>query len=56
MNLAKLGAEKDVKGVVHVGEKGTKQFFKQRKSERNYQGLENWQKNVQKKQVFTIRN
>ena len=31
VNLAKLGAQQDVRGVVHVGEKGTKQFFKQRK-------------------------
>lgn len=28
VNLAKRGAQQDVRGVVHVGEKGTKQFFR----------------------------
>ena len=31
MNLAKVGAEKDMRGIVFVGAKGTRQFFQQRK-------------------------
>jgi hypothetical protein len=31
LNLARIGAQHDVEGIVHVGEKGTKHFFKQRK-------------------------
>jgi hypothetical protein len=29
--LAKIGAEQDVSGLVHVGAKGTRKFFQQRK-------------------------
>lgn len=31
LNLARIGAQRDVKGLAHVGEKGTKAFFQQRK-------------------------
>ena len=31
LNLAKLGARDDVSGIKHVGERGTKAFFSQRK-------------------------
>jgi hypothetical protein len=31
LNLARLGAQRDVRGLAHVGEKGTKAFFQQRK-------------------------
>ena len=31
VNLARLGAEQDTSGLVHVGAKGTRKFFQQRK-------------------------
>lgn len=31
LNLARIGAQRDVRGLAHVGEKGTKAFFQQRK-------------------------
>ena len=31
LNLAKIGANRDFKGLTHVGERGTKAFFSQRK-------------------------
>ena len=32
LNLARIGAQKDTKGLVHIPEKGTKKFFKQRRN------------------------